>query len=70
MLGSLLFLCHSNDLPSRVKSTVRLFADDCLLYETINTSQDQIQLQKDLKSLEKWASLWGMRFNASKSYIM
>ena len=70
MLGPLLFLCHINDLPSWVKSTVRLFADDCLLYRTIKTIQDQIQLQKDLESLEKWASLWGMRFNASKCYIM
>ena len=70
VLGPLLFLCHINDLPSWVKSTVRLFADDCLLYRTIKTIQDQIQLQKDLESLEKWASLWGMRFNASKCYIM
>ena len=32
VLGPLLFLCHVNDLPDAVKSTVRLFADDCLLY--------------------------------------
>ena len=70
VLGPLLFLCHINDLPSRVKSTVRLFADDCLLYKTIRTIQDLIQLQNDLKSLEERASLWGMRFNASKCYIM
>ena len=25
-----------NDLPSRVKSTVRLFAGDCLLYEGLD----------------------------------
>ena len=70
VLGPLLFLCHINDLPNCVKSTVRLFADDCLLYRTIRTIQDQIQLQNDLKSLEEWASLWGMRFNATKCYLM
>ena len=39
-LGSLLFLCHINDLPLSVASKVRLFADDCLLYRTITSQQD------------------------------
>ena len=46
VLGPVLFLCHINDLPSRVNSTVRLFADGCLLYKTTRAIQDQIQLQK------------------------
>ena len=70
VLGPLLFLCHINDLPSRVKSQVRLFADDCLLYRKIRSLKDQLQLQEDLKALEKWAEEWGMRFNATKCYIM
>ena len=70
VLGPLLFLCHINDLPNCVKSKVRLFADDCLLYTSVKTIQDQIQLQEDLKALEFWANKWGMRFNASKCYIM
>ena len=32
VLGPLLVLWHINDLPDSVKSTVWLFADDCLLY--------------------------------------
>ena len=35
VLGPLLFLYHINDLPECVKSQVRLFADDCLLYRQI-----------------------------------
>jgi hypothetical protein len=35
VLGPLLFLCQINDLPECVKSQVRLFADDCLLYRQI-----------------------------------
>ena len=70
VLGPLLFLIYINDLPSQVKSQVRLFADDCLLYRPINSLQDQLQIQKDLISLEKWASTWGMRFNATKCYVM
>ena len=70
VLGPLLFLCHINDLPERVESQVRLFADDCLLYREINTAQDHEILQNDFKQLENWASDWGMSFNASKCYIL
>ena len=64
VLGPLMFLCHINDLPDCVKSQVRLFADDCLIYRQIKTQKDHQILQNDLKELENWASKWGMRFNA------
>ena len=70
VLGPLLFLLHINDLPSVVNSKVRLFADDCLLYREIKTINDQNDLQKDLNSLQAWASDWGMRFNAKKCNIL
>ena len=70
VLGPLLFLCHINDLPDSVTSKVRLFADDCLLYREINSIKDHISLKEDLKQLEVWAHTWGMRFNASKCYIL
>ena len=70
VLGPLLFLCHINDLPDSVKSTVRLFADDCLLYRQIKSREDHISLQYDLQNLETWAKTWGMRFNDKKCYIM
>ena len=70
VLGPLLFLCHINDLPDAVKSQVRLFADDCLLYRTIKSFEDHLTLQKDLDNLQTWATDWGMRFNAKKCYIM
>ena len=42
VLGPLLFLCHMNDLPETVKSTVQLFADDCLLYQEIHSFEDHL----------------------------
>jgi hypothetical protein len=69
VLGPILFLCHINDLPDSVTSSVRLFADDCLLYRTIKTAKDHQKLQADLEQLEIWAKDWGMRFNAKKCYI-
>ena len=70
VLGPLMFLCHINDLPDTVESSVRLFADDCLLYCPIRSRNDHLILQKDLQELEKWANLWGMQFNAKKCYIL
>ena len=72
VLGPLLFLLHINDLPSMVQpgTSCRLFADDCLLYRPIDSGEDQLTLQRDLAKLETWADSWGMRFNASKCYIM
>ena len=66
VLGPLLFLCHINDLPDRVTSHIRLFADDCLLYRAINTPANHQRLQQDLDNLQKWAQEWGMKFNAKK----
>ena len=70
VLGPILFLCHINDLPSSVSSEVHPFADDCLLCREINTFKDLFTLHQDLKQLEAWADTWGMRFSASKCYII
>ena len=70
VLGPILFLLHINNLPSVISSTVRLFADDCLVYKEIKSRQDQNDLQKDLNLLESWGTTWGMRFNAAKCKIM
>ena len=46
-LGPVLF---SNDLPDNAKSSVRLFADDCVLCSSIRSLQDCLILQEDLES--------------------
>lgn len=72
VLGPLLFLVFINDLPCQVSpgTTIRLFADDCLVYRKIHNLQDQDVLQRDLNALEKWSQTWGMRFNPSKCTIL
>ena len=66
VLGPLLFLVYINDLPSRVSSSVRLFADDYLLYRVIKDHQDAELLQIDLNQLQEWERDWQMLFNPDK----
>ena len=70
VFGPLLFLCHINNLPERVTSQIRLFADDCLLYRAINTANDHLRLQQDLNNLQTWAQELGIKFNAKKCYLL
>lgn len=68
VLEPLLFLCHINDYPDAIKTSVPLFADDYLLYRPIKTQKDHNILLEDLKKLEVWANNLRMRFNAKKCY--
>ena len=72
VLGPLLFLIYISDLPSFVDpgTAVRLFTDDCLIYRSINSEADRLQLQKDLDALSTWGRCWDMKFNTSKCHIM
>ena len=66
VLAPLLFLCFINDLPNNILSTVRLYADDVILYTAINTVEDCNKLQHDLNTLVRWAEDWKMSFNLQK----
>ena len=51
VLGPFLFLASVNDIWMNTESTVRLFADDCVIYTKIINNEDIGNLQKDLDSL-------------------
>jgi len=71
ILGSILFLIYINDLFEVVKcSTLRLFADDCIIYHPISDTHDPDKLQQDIDSILLWAHTWQMKFNTSKCCYM
>ena len=66
VLGPTLFLVYINDLITDIQSTIRLFADDCLIYRPINSPTDHQLLQQGLNTLTNWATKWQMKFNIDK----
>ena len=66
VLGPLLFLLFINDLPNKITSNIRLYADDVVIYRSIYSVDDVVCLQMDLDILSQWASDWRMVFNLDK----
>ena len=70
VLGPVLFLLYINDITSGISSSIRLFADDTIIYRSIMSRDDHLKLQSDLARLEKWSRDWQMEFHPSKCNIM
>ena len=66
VLGPLLFLLFINDLPISIDSLVKLYANDVLMYRSINDVSDHQILQDDLNKLVHWSTIWLMPFNLNK----
>ena len=49
---------------------MRLFADDVLMYATLNDQDSVASFQHDLDTLQCWANEWRMSFNTAKCNIM
>ena len=68
VLGPLLFSLYINDITKDIDSELRLFADDCVCYHEIKTSEDTVKLLEDIDRLGCWAryeiSVGQMKYNA------
>ena len=63
VLGPALFLIYINDIAENINTQICLFADDCLIYRTINSIEDHLTLQNVLHTLVGWSNKWQMEFN-------
>ena len=64
VLGPLLFLIYINDLEKNIKSNVKFFADDTMLFSVVNNPAISAnELNHDLKDISQWAYQWKMKFN-------
>ena len=64
ILGPLLFLIYINDLEKNIKSNIKFFADDTMLFSIVQDPQlTANDLNHDLDVISKWAHQWKLEFN-------
>ena len=66
----MLFLLYINDINNAIKSQIKLFADDGVLYRNIRNQNDQVILQNDLDTISSWAEKWLMELNINKCSVL
>lgn len=69
VLGPVLFNIYINDLVEVIDPSVsvKLFADDCILFKIINSPSDQQVLNANIGRLETWCAEWNMVINLEKT---
>ena len=71
VIGPILFLLYINDLPDRMKCSIRMFADDVVIYTNVMGGiGSSSKLQEDLNMLIRWCEEWKMSVNVKKCAIM
>ena len=71
VLGPALFTLFINDITKCIiHCTIRLFADDTLIYTTVHSGVDMANMQSDLDKLYRWSIENGLMFNALKSNVI
>ena len=64
VLGPLLFLIYINDLERNIKSNIKFFADDTMLFSVVKDPEISANnLNHDLNIIHQWAHQWKMEFN-------
>lgn len=72
VLGPLLFNLYTNDIPdvSGFGVSLRLYADDTVLYRKISCVNDQLALSNALEQITKWCDTSQLRINVKKTVVM
>lgn len=70
VLDPVLFIIYMNNNTSELNSTVRLFADDTIVYLVIKSQGDARKLQQDLDRLGSWEREWRMEFHPDKYSLL
>ena len=71
MLGPLLYVLYTSDLPTSKETKLGTFADDTAIFPTHEDIKiASLELQEHLHLVEKWLQKWKIKFNESRwSYV-
>lgn len=70
VLGPLLFLLFINDISGNITSQIRLYADDCVIYQKITSAEDHEKLNNSFSNFCTWCQTWQMNVNFQKTVCM
>jgi len=73
ILGPFLFLVYVDDvtnIPFSPGTHIVLYADDILMYRTISSNSDYVNLQSDANAIQDWVNFNHMTLNSSKCKFM
>lgn len=70
VLGPLFFLLYINDMANDLPVKIKLYADDCVLYSTIDSHSDQMLLNDAFQQVVAWCKDWQMSVNFEKTVFM
>ena len=69
-LGPVLFIIYVNDIPGRIESYCKYFADDSKVYTAVGKKSDQERLQRDRIKLSQWSKIWLLEFSIQKCKVI
>ena len=67
---TIILYCTAVDAVLGPHSSVRLFADDTIIYITLTVENDCEIFQEDVQALEKWEADWLMEFHSDKCSVI
>ena len=69
VLSLLLFLFSINDLPNKLKSNVKYYADDNSLFTIVRDNIESANVFiNDLLAISKWVYNWKILFNPDRKF--
>ena len=74
VLGPTLFLVYINDLFDVIENNLDVFADDSTLWAVVPNTKKRVEvadsMNRDLKSIQDWASKWLVTYNHTKTELI